>query len=162
MKLFVLVNVAIFLCSTSFAQKSANYLKIHSGAEVSVDGVVGEDYKTGWGIHATDYFEVHKGGSILLTTGFTSWKTRKDWESSKANLLIVRLGYRIFAVEGLYFQIDPAGVVFWFNSASYTYAGGIGYLFNKKTGRGFDISSKFSNSTGGSWISLNLGYQFKL
>jgi len=163
MKYFLFLFV-IFLSLISNAQKKANFLKIHGGAEIPV-GFFSEGYSTGWGIYATDYLEVNKGGSLLLTTGFTGWKAEIG-QGIKANLFIMRMGYRIFATEGLYFQIDAAGFGAYLdehnNGTRFTYAGGLGYLFSKKNKNGFDISAKFNRISDRSWISLNLGYQFKL
>jgi hypothetical protein len=165
MKSPALIIAALFLCSISIAQNS-NYLKIHAGAEFPV-GAFSEGYKTGWGIHATDYFEISKGGSISASAGFTSWKAKSGIVNA-ADLLIVRFGYRAFVSEGFYLQAEPAGIAFhvdkYNNGASYAFGGGIGYLFSSKgkTGTGFDISSKFNRAASRSWISVNLGYQFKL
>ena len=154
--------LAIIMPSKS--QQNSNNLKIHGGAEIPV-GFFSEGYSTGWGIYATDYLEVSKGGSILLNAGITGWKAEIG-QGIKANLLLLRIGYRIFATEGLYFQADAAGLGLYLddynNGTQFTYAGGTGYLFKGKNNGGFDISSKINRISGRSWISLNLGYQFKL
>lgn len=163
MNKLTLVFVCLFTMTQIFSQKN-NYLKIHGGAEIPV-GFFSEGYPTGWGIYATDYLEVNEGGSIFLTTGFASWKAEIG-QGIKTNLFIARIGYRIFVAEGFYFQADAAGLGIYLddynNGTSFTYAGGIGYLFNRKSKNGFDISSKFNRISGRSWISINLGYQFKL
>jgi hypothetical protein len=164
MKFSILFITALFLYSISYGQKHPNYLKIHAGTEIPV-GFFDEGYKTGWGIHATDYFQVSKGGSIVLTTGFASWKA-KIGQGIQANLLNVRFGYRFFAAGGLYFQVEPVGVGFYLDEhnsgAKYVYSAGMGYLFSNKSKSGFDISSKFNRVGDRSWVSINLGYQFKL
>lgn len=163
MKKGILVSAfSLFLLQIIYAQKASNSIKLHAGAEIPV-GSFNEGYSTGWGVHATDYLEVSKGGSILLTTGLTGWNA-KIGEGIKANLFIVRIGYRIFAVEGLYFQAEAPGVAIYIdennNGTELTYGGGIGYLFNRKGKGGLDISSKFNRISGRSWISLNIGFQF--
>ena len=161
MKYCILI-IAVFLTCIVNAQQ--NNLKIHGGAEIPV-GFFSEGYSTGWGIYATDYLEVSKGGSILFNAGITGWKAEIG-QGIKANLLLLRIGYRLFATEGLYFQADAAGAGFYLddynNGTRFTYAGGAGYLFKGKNNGGFDISSKINRISGRTWISLNFGYQFKL
>jgi hypothetical protein len=58
------------------AQKNSNYLKVSGGTEIPT-GFFSESYKVGLGAHVTDYFDVGRGGSILLSTGLSSWKASK-------------------------------------------------------------------------------------
>jgi hypothetical protein len=163
MRKIIILSFFVFTAGQIFSQKN-NYLKFHGGLELPV-GFFSEGYRTGWGIHVTDYLETNPGGSILFTAGVAGWKA-KIGQGIKANLLIIRIGYRVFVAEGFYFQAEAGGVGFYLdeynNGTRYTYAGGLGYLFNRKTNHSFDISSKFNRLGGRSWVSLNLGYQFKL
>lgn len=161
-----LLTSILVLCvfQSMSAQKVNNSLKIHTGAEIPV-GFLSEGFSTGLGLHVTDYLEISKGGSILLNVGYTGWESRIG-EGYQANLLLFKIGYRGFIAQGFYFQADAAGLGIYldkYNSGSdFTYSGGIGYLIKDKKDGGFDISSKFNRISGRSWISLHLGYQFRL
>ena len=164
MKKLILVFTCLLCTTQIFAQAKNNYLKIHGGAELPV-GSFSEGYPTGWGIHVTDYLETGKAGSLLFSAALTGWKA-KIAQGINTNLLLVRIGYRIFAAEGFYFQVDAAGLGLYideYNSGTnFTYAGGAGYLFSRKNKSSFDISTKFNRISGRSWISLHFGYQFAL
>ena len=129
-------------------------------------GFFASAYNAGWGLHFTDYIRISdKGGDILGTVGFTSWKDKLG-ANIKAGLVLIRGGYRQFVSTGFYFQIE-AGVAIivqdWGKGSRFSYGGGAGYLIKSKKGKGgIDISAKFNRITYRSWIGLGIGYQLKL
>ena len=146
----------------SNAQKGSNYLKIHAAAEFTT-GLFADGYNTGWGVYATDYIEVAKGGSFLLSIGIAGWKASND--PSKAGMFLTRIGYRQFVSSGLYMQ-GEGGLGFGQNnfsgSTKFVLSGGFGYLFKGKRGNGFDICAKVNRGFIRTWIDLGAGYQLKL
>lgn len=164
MRKLIILSLCLFTTIKIFSQKNSNFLKLHAGAEIPV-GFFGEGYTTSFGIHATDYLETGAKGSILFTAGYMSLKD-KIGQGIKSDLFLMKIGYRIFATEAFYFQVDAAGIGLYLDSYNqgtrFTYAGGIGYLIANKNEGGVDLSGKFNRIAGRSWISLHVGYQFKL
>jgi len=154
--------ILLGLLSQVKGQKKINFLKVQVGAESPI-GFFNEGYKTGWGIHVTDYYGVADKGNILLTTGVTGWKAKGA--DLNSGLSITKLGYQQFVAKGLYLQADAGLGIYigdWGGSSDFTFGGGIGYLFNTNNKGGFDISTKYNRISDRSWISLSIGYQFKL
>ena len=157
-----LFALCFFFSIKGLAQKNMNFIKIHGGVEMPL-GIFKEGYKTGWGIYATDYYDVNKDGSVLLSAGITGWKVQDA--NNNSGLFLTRVGYRHFVVEGLYAQGDAGLAVYtgyWKGPSRFTYGGGFGYLIKNKSGNGFDISARINKASYRPWIGFNIGYQFKL
>lgn len=152
----------LFLFFELPAQNKSNFLKIHGGAEMPI-GIFKEGYKAGWGIYATNFFNISEHGSVLFSAGITGWKVQDINENS--GLFLAKAGYRHFISGGFYAQGDGGIAVytgFWKGASSFTYGGGVGYLIKNKSGSGFDISARINRVTYRSWIGINIGYQFQL
>ena len=163
-KILLVLIISLFSFSRINAQKGSNSIKIHAAAEIPV-GFFATGYNAGWGLHVTDYIRTgNKGGDLLLSAGFASWKDKLG-ANIKAGLVLIRGGYRQFVSSGFYFQLE-AGVAIlvqdWGQGSRFSYGGGAGYLIKSKKGKGgIDISAKFNRITYRSWIGLGLGYQFE-
>ena len=155
----LLFSLSAFL-NTSHAQ---NYIKIHAGAEIPTT-FFAEAYKTGWGIYATDYYQIGKGGSIVFSTGVAAWNVIEE-SNGKTGMVLTRFGYRQFLVADIYFQGDAGfgvGLENFTGTTRFAYGFGPGYLFKNKRGGGIDINARFNRAFNRSWFGLGAGYQFKL
>ena len=124
--------------------KSKCYLKVHAGAEIPT-GLFGEEFATGWGIYVTDYFEMGKGGSVLISTGIAAWHIKEE-SNFKAGLALTRIGLRQFITGGVYLQGDlgfGVGLENFSGNTRFAYGFGPGYLFKNKSGGGLDINARF-------------------
>jgi hypothetical protein len=161
-KIFQILIVFLFFISTINAQKGDNFLKLSGGVELTT-GHFADGYSTGWGIYATDYYNISKDASLLLSTGITSFKVKNG--TGKAGMSLSRFGIRQFVSNGFYFQGD-AGIGIGLNNfdgpARFTFGFGPGYLFKSKRGSGFDLSARLNRGFSRTWIGLGAGYQFKL
>ncbi len=158
--LFLLLSlfVSIFIN----AQKGSNYLKLNAGAELTIKSFA-DGYKSGWGIYATDYYNITDDLSILFSTGVTSFESKRG--AGKAGMSLTRAGFRQFFSKGFYFQGDAGigiGLKNFNGPTRFAFGFGPGYFFKSKNGNGFDISTRYNGGFNRTWIGLAVGYQFKL
>jgi len=160
---FLTLILLLIVTTCAISQKANNYIKLSGGVEYSVGGSYSTSYKNGWGLYVTGY-ETIKSGKVLVSGGITNWHSEFN-SSNKAGIIMLRAGYYKPLGKGLYIQGD-GGIGFGFEKfKSITrgvFGGGLGYLFENKTGGGFDISVRLNNGFGLTWAGIGAGYQFKL
>jgi hypothetical protein len=163
MKIFAITFILLWGFSIdSYSQKRQNNLKFNGSLEIPV-GYFGSPYKTGVGVHLTDYQEIGKGESILLSVGYSSWNAKNI--DINAGLLQFSLGLRQFIAGSLYLQGDVGAMKYvsdWGHSTRIGFGGGIGYLVKTKNNNGVDFSVRINRIPGRTWVGLGVGYQFKL
>jgi hypothetical protein len=175
MKRHYIVVLGILLFSIgSFAQKGNNSIGV--GADLGLPtGEFGQDFKTGIGLYAKGMLGVSTSGQVTFTSGYSAFKEAGDWEDFTTTISIVPLllGYRHYFTD---FFVEPQlgysilgakltgadGSVLTDTDGIFTWAAGIGYVFNKKV----EVSGRYqSGSKKGSTLSffgLRLGYNFSL
>lgn len=171
-KIIVFLLAALLFCASSFGQKGNSQIGI--GADVTIPtGDFGTYFKTGLGGYVKALLGVGKSGQVTFSGGYTSVKAVGGFPLTMgiAPLLMgyranfngfyvePQLGYSILTAkfdggDELGYMTDSGGM--------FTWAAGIGYVFNKK----FEVGARYqSGSNDGSTLGsfgLRLGYNFSL
>ncbi len=156
------LNLLFLIPFIANGQKGNSFIEIHGSAETTT-GFFAEGYKTGYGIYAIGYGEINKSGNISVSIGVASWNVKNG--TGSAGMILPRIGYRQFVVEGLYLLGDigvSIGIKNFKNSTRFVIGGGLGYMFKNKSGSGFNLSTRINRGFNRTWIGLGAGYQFKL
>ena len=169
-KMYMVLLATILISAGSFGQKGKSF--IGAGADLSLPaGDFGDLFKTGTGFYVKGMFGVGIAGQVTLTSGFSKFKEAGDWEDFVATESAVPLliGYRHnfngFFVEpqlgyGIYNYKENTG---WTDTdGAFTWAAGIGYVFNNK----IEVGARYQSGGKDGWnvqmFGLRLGYNFSL
>jgi hypothetical protein len=149
------------MAAVNISSCQKNYLKLHSGVEIPV-GFFGDAYKTGFGIHLTDYYRIANEGDLVISVGIGSWKAKNA--DIRGGLSQFRVGYRQFITNGLYLQADGGLAKYvgnWGRGSRFTFGGGPGYLIKLKERSGVDLHFRINRVPTRTWLIFGAGYQFK-
>jgi Outer membrane protein beta-barrel domain len=172
-KINMVILASILFSASSFAQKGNNQIGV--GGDLSIpSGDFASYFKTGVGVYVKGMLGVGKSGQVTFTTGYSSFKSAGDWTDANVIQTVVPFvfGYRAnfngFFIEpqigyGAYTEKYPDGDgISTDGGGAFTWAAGIGYVFNKK----IEVSARYqSASKDGSSVNmfgLRLGYNFSL
>jgi len=173
-KTIVLLLAGVLFYASSFGQKGNNQIGV--GADIQIPtSDFGSYFKTGLGGYVKGLFGVGKSGQVSLSTGYTSFSA-VGGIPMKMGIAPMLIGYRA-NINGFYVepQIGYELVNAKFNGGDelgymtdsgggFTWAAGIGYVFNNK----FEVGARYgsgSASKGGTTLGafgLRLGYNFSL
>src|SRR4030095_504646 len=172
-KIYVALLVANLIAAASFAQKGKNFLG--AGADMSLPaGVFGDDFKRGMGAYLKAMLGVAQSGAVTFTIGYNGFKEIADFNEVEktAGIVPMLIGYRHnfngFFVEpqlgyGIYpYKHNSEDGFYTDTEGAFTWAAGLGYVFNKK----IEVSARYQSANRGGYnggvLGLRLGYNFSL